>query len=60
MVLLYEDSTDAAAAKTAGIYPTGPVKSWLKIGKNRYGVSGSFVTLNYFKCHARFDLWTGA
>lgn len=56
--LLYEDSKDAEQAKTCGTYAKGPTKSWLKKGKDRYGMSGLYIPMTYFKSFARFDPWT--
>jgi len=58
--LLYEDATEAAAMKISGGYSEGPIKAWLKKGKDRYGESGKYIPLLYSKSCARFDLWTGA
>jgi KaiC/GvpD/RAD55 family RecA-like ATPase len=35
----------------------GPIKTWLKLPKNRYGQSGLYVPLNHFKAFTRFDLY---
>ena len=34
-MLIYEDKEDRARTQLAGTYATGPVKTWLKLGKNR-------------------------
>jgi replicative DNA helicase len=59
--MLFEDSEDAKAAmieardgKTTR-YMTGPVKTWLKIGKNRYGVQGAYLMLRHYKSETRFE-----
>ncbi len=57
--LLYEDSLDADEARKVdrGVrYAKGPLKTWLKIGKNRYGMQGTYVGLLHFKDCTRFDL----
>ena len=33
----------------------GPVKTLLKIGKNRYGISGAYIMLNHHKSETRFE-----
>lgn len=55
--LLYEDHDDAAAARAQGErYAKGPLKSWLKVGKNRYGMQGTYLELLHFKALTRFDV----
>lgn len=56
---------DAAAACTDardGVtrYMTGPVKTWLKISKNRYGVQGAYLDLKHFKSETRFEAQEGS
>lgn len=53
--LLYPDRDDATRAMTDRTYTRGPVKTWLKVGKNRYGLSGSYLPLFHWKTHTRFD-----
>jgi DNA primase len=58
--LLFEDRDDAVAARSDakdGVtrYMTGPVKTWLKIAKNRYGVQGVYLALSHFKSQTRFE-----
>jgi replicative DNA helicase len=58
--LLFEDREDAAAAKNdvrdgKTRYMTGPVKTLLKIGKNRYGLQGAYIMLNHYKSETRFE-----
>jgi hypothetical protein len=36
-------------------YMSGPVKTWLKIGKNRYGIQGAYLRLNHYKSQTRFE-----
>jgi KaiC/GvpD/RAD55 family RecA-like ATPase len=55
--LIYEDREDAAKAKQAGYYARGPVKTWLKIGKNRYGLQGICQAFMHAKKYTRFDLY---
>lgn len=55
--LLFEDSEDAHAAQTDGNrYVKGPVKTWLMVGKNRYGMQGILLPLLHFKSITRFDV----
>jgi replicative DNA helicase len=63
--LLFEDRDDAAVARTDardGVtrYMTGPVKTWLKISKNRYGVQGAYLGLKHFKSETRFEAQEGS
>ena len=59
--LLFEDREDANAAKTdvkdrkKTRYMAGPVKTLLKIGKNRYGLQGAYIMLNHHKSETRFE-----
>jgi DnaB-like helicase C terminal domain len=56
--MLYEDKEDAKAAQTIGTgrrYSKGPVKTWLKVGKNRYGEAGCFLPLLHYKGETRFE-----
>jgi replicative DNA helicase len=57
VLLLYEDKADRDAALAQGDgsrYTKGPVKSILKIGKNRYGEQGRCFELQHFKTETRF------
>lgn len=59
VLLLYYDGEDFKQAKldpNGDRLKRGPIKSWLKIGKNRYGPQGTYVALNHFKSYTRFDL----
>jgi replicative DNA helicase len=56
VMMLYEDRDDAARTKNAGVYATGPVKTWLKLGKNRYGLQGLHLPLLHSKKCTRFDV----
>jgi replicative DNA helicase len=58
--LLFEDREDAEAARLDardGItrYTVGPVKTWLKIGKNCYGMQGGYLSLKHHKSQTRFE-----
>jgi hypothetical protein len=60
VLLLFEDSEDAKAALTdvsdgKTRHMTGPVKTWLKIAKNRYGVQGAYLPLKHYKSETRFQ-----
>lgn len=58
--MLYEDKKDAEAAKTTGNgerYSHGPVKAWLKVGKNRYGIGDCYVPLLHHKAECRFEVF---
>jgi replicative DNA helicase len=56
VMMLYEDKDETVRAKQAGIYATGPVKTWLKVGKNRYGLQGLYMPLLHSKKFTRFDV----
>jgi replicative DNA helicase len=59
--LLFEEREDADAARRdpdgtgKTRYTTGPVRTWLKIGKNRYGMQGAYLLLNHYKSETRFQ-----
>lgn len=56
--LLFEDRDDAKAAQSVNDgqrYWKGPLKSWLKIGKNRYGEQGRCMVLMHHKGETRFE-----
>ena len=58
--LLFEDREDAEAARRDARdgrtrYMVGPVKTWLKIGKNRYGMQGAYLSLKHHKSQTRFE-----
>jgi replicative DNA helicase len=55
VMLLYEDKADRERALADMTYVRGPVKSWLKIGKNRYGLQGAYMALAHYKNWTRFD-----
>lgn len=57
VMLLYEDFDDRDQAIKSGDgsrYTKGPVKCFLKIGKNRYGEQGRCFELQHFKSFTRF------
>ncbi len=54
VMLLYEDKDDRDRALLDGTYPSGPVKSWLKLGKNRYGEQGKYLELKHYKTYTKF------
>jgi KaiC/GvpD/RAD55 family RecA-like ATPase len=56
LMLLYEDREDAMRCKATGHYDKGPVKTWLKLGKARFGSSGLYLPLHHRKAFTRFDL----
>ncbi len=59
VMLLYPDREDMAQQLLANTFAQGPVKTWLKIGKNRYGRSGKYIPLMHFKQCTRFDRMEG-
>lgn len=58
VMLLYADKDDRERTLRAGTFAKGPVKTWLKLGKNRYGLAGCQLELLHFKRFTRFDLPT--
>jgi replicative DNA helicase len=57
--LLYEDRDDAKEAQSVNEgrrYTKGPLKTFLKIGKNRYGEQGRCMLLMHYKGHTRFEV----
>lgn len=59
VMLLYYDHDDFKAAKidpSGERLKKGPIKSWLKLGKNRYGPQGTYTALQHFKSITRFEL----
>lgn len=57
VMLLYHDAEHSKQTLINGVFETGPVKSWLKIDKNRFGPSGGYVALSHVKIYTRFDKW---
>ena len=56
IMLLYYDSDDFAQAKQdPQRMATGPIRSWLKLAKNRYGAAGTADELWHMKTITRFD-----
>jgi replicative DNA helicase len=56
--LLFEDHADAQAALSEADgrrYTKGPVKSFLKVAKNRYGEQGRCLALEHYKGQTRFE-----
>jgi KaiC/GvpD/RAD55 family RecA-like ATPase len=56
--LLYEDRDDVKAAQSIDDgrrYTKGPLKTFLKIGKNRYGEQGRCMLLMHYKGETRFE-----
>jgi KaiC/GvpD/RAD55 family RecA-like ATPase len=52
--LLYHDVDDAKAAKLNGRSSKGPVKAWLKSGKNRFGPSPVYMAMSHLKKYTQF------
>jgi KaiC/GvpD/RAD55 family RecA-like ATPase len=62
VMLLYYDKDDFDLAKgdpTGERLKNGPLKTMLKLGKNRYGAQGTYMELNHFKAYTRFDVADG-
>jgi replicative DNA helicase len=60
--LLFEDKEDtknALAIDGGRRYAQGPLKTYLKVGKNRYGMQGVYLALLHFKSLTRFDIVSG-
>ncbi len=58
VMLIYYDSADLKAAKSDDSgqrMKTGPIKTWLKIGKNRYGPQQSYDLLLHHMTETRFE-----
>lgn len=55
--LLFEDRDDAEVARAGDgqRYIDGPVKTWLKVAKNRYGQQGVHMAMQHFKQWTRFE-----
>lgn len=57
VMLLYYDHEDFKAAKADGErLKRGPIRSFLKLGKNRYGPQGTYLQLQHWKSQTRFSL----
>lgn len=59
VMLVYPDRKDSERAKQDRTFTRGPVVTWLKVGKNRYGLSGAYTLLQHAKRFTRFDLYEG-
>jgi len=57
VMLLYPDPKDKQLCVESGTFAKGPVKSWLKLGKSRYGQQDVALPLVHFKTFTRFDPW---
>jgi KaiC/GvpD/RAD55 family RecA-like ATPase/5S rRNA maturation endonuclease (ribonuclease M5) len=58
VLLLYADKQDRDLAKDDGRLMRGPVQSWLKVGKNRFGEQFRYLKLAHMKKYTRFDEYT--
>lgn len=59
VMLLYDDKEDRTQTKATHTYDIGPVKTWLKLGKNRYGAQECYMPLLHFKRWTRFEYQEG-
>jgi KaiC/GvpD/RAD55 family RecA-like ATPase len=58
ILLAYYDGDDFKEAKAdpqGERLKKGPIKTWLKLAKNRYGASGTYELLNHWRALTRFD-----
>lgn len=55
VLLLYPDKEDSERAVREQTFHIGPVKTWLKIAKNRYGTSGTGIPLLHYKTFTMFE-----
>src|SRR6185312_8923704 len=55
VMMLYYDSEHVKQLKASASFHLGPVRSVLKLGKNRYGPQGMYIDLLHFKTCTRFD-----
>lgn len=55
VMLLYPDKDSYQQHKDAQTLHIGPIKTWIKLGKNRYGPSGQALPLWHYKPITRFD-----
>lgn len=57
VMLAYHDAEHVKELKAMGgsALAKGPVRSWLKLGKSRFGSSGTYLPLQHFKSCTRFD-----
>jgi KaiC/GvpD/RAD55 family RecA-like ATPase len=59
VLLLYYDKDDVKEAErdpTGERIKRGPISTWLKLAKNRYGCSGTYEKLVHMKAITRFDM----
>ena len=56
VMLLYPEKEDRERALAEGRFAKGPLKTVLKLGKNRYGWQGVEIPLMHHKTCTRFDL----
>ncbi|MFZ1008645.1 MAG: DnaB-like helicase C-terminal domain-containing protein [Candidatus Sulfotelmatobacter sp.] len=56
VMMLFPDAADKKRAETDGSFSWCDLKAWLKLAKNRYGMSGMMVPLKHSKQFTRFDL----
>lgn len=56
-LLIYPDKDDYQRNVLSDTHMTGPIKSWLKLGKNRYGWKDWTLPLLHFKTCTRFDVY---
>lgn len=56
VMLLYDDKEDRERHMAQQTYDVGPVKTWLKLGKNRFGPAGAGLPLLHFKRTTRFEV----
>jgi replicative DNA helicase len=54
VMLIYPDASDRARHTKSDSYAKGPVRSWLKVGKNRYGLQGACLPLMHLKSITQF------
>jgi replicative DNA helicase len=55
VMLLYPDSEHKKQLMASNQYAAGPVRSWVKLGKNRYGLTGLYLPMTHHKKFTRFD-----
>jgi replicative DNA helicase len=54
VMLVYPDPEDRKRSMSDGTFARGSVKSWLKLGKNRYGLQDMFLPLLHVKSTTQF------
>lgn len=55
VMLVYPDNDHRKELVAQNNYAAGPVRSWLKLGKNRYGLQGLYMPLMHHKQFCRFE-----